>query len=171
MTQTAPKTKPVTNPIRPTNDEARTLAQSLMSEARFAALATLDANGSPLVTRVAFGLCPAGQPISLMSSLAQHSQNLAANPACSLLIGEPGPKGDPLTHPRLSLVGGGQFVDNQSREHQELARHYLGSHPRSKLYIGFADFSFVRFDLRLGNLNGGFGKAFNLTPGDLAQPG
>jgi len=159
----------MTNPIRPTDDDARALAQTLMKEARFAALATLDASGSPLVTRIAFGLCPAGQPISLMSSLAQHSQNLRLNPACSLLVGEPGPKGDPLTHPRLSLVGTARPVDNQGPEHAELATHYLRSHPKSKLYIGFGDFSFVRFSVRLGNLNGGFGKAFTLTPSDLAQ--
>ena len=169
MTSIPPQATPSTNPIRPTDDEARALAQSLMSQARFAALATLDSS-SPLVTRVAFGLCAAGQPISLMSSLAQHSQNLAANPACSLLVGEPGPKGDPLTHPRLSLVGTAQFVSNQSPEHQEMATHYLRSHPKSKLYIGFTDFSFVRFSVRLGYLNGGFGKAFTLTPDDLSPP-
>lgn len=166
MSQTPPKPAP----IRPTDDQARTLARSLMETARFAALASLDDSGAPLVTRIAFGLCPAGQPISLISGLAQHAQNLSANPACSLMIGEPGPKGDPLTHPRLSLVGKARFIDNQSTHHKEMAAHYLRSHPKSKLYITFADFSFVRFDVTLGNLNGGFGKAFTLTPKDLAQP-
>jgi putative heme iron utilization protein len=166
MSETTPKM----TPIRPTDDDARTLAQGLMQEARFAALATLDGNGCPLVTRVAFGLCPAGQPISLISGLALHGQYLRANAACSLLVGEPGPKGDPLAHPRLSLVGTAIFVDNQSSQHTELAAHYLRSHPKSKLYIGFPDFSFVRFDVQVGNLNGGFGKAFTLTPGDMAQP-
>lgn len=161
----------MTQPIRPTDTEARTLGQSLMRAARFAALATLDPAGAPLVTRVAFGLCNEGQPISLISSLAQHSRNLAANPACSLLVGEPGPKGDPLTHPRLSLVGHAQFIDNQSSTHQEMATHYLRSHPKSKLYIGFADFSFVRFCVQQGHLNGGFGKAFTLNQSDLALPG
>ncbi|EAQ44302.1 hypothetical protein MED193_09690 [Roseobacter sp. MED193] len=160
----------MTNPIRPTDDDARALARTLLAQARFAALATIDPSGAPLVTRIAFGLCPAGQPISLMSGLAQHSQNLATNPACSLLVGEPGPKGDPLTHPRLSLVGRAQFLDNQSEAHKELAAHYLRSHPKSKLYIGFADFSFVRFSVHQSHLNGGFGKAFNLTSNDLALP-
>ncbi|OIQ44270.1 MAG: pyridoxamine 5-phosphate oxidase [Roseobacter sp. MedPE-SW] len=158
----------MTTPIRPTDDDARALAQTLMAQARFAALATLDSLGGPIVTRIAFGLCPAGQPISLMSSLSQHSQNLATNPACSLLVGEPGPKGDPLTHPRLSLMGRAQFIDNQSDAHKELAAHYLRNHPKSKLYIGFADFSFVRFSVHQSHLNGGFGKAFTLTASDLA---
>ncbi|MEP2718052.1 pyridoxamine 5'-phosphate oxidase family protein [Pseudophaeobacter sp.] len=161
----------MTNPIRPTDNEARTLAKQLMGEARFAALGTVSPEGSPLVTRVAFGLCPAGQPISLISGLSQHSQMLQANPNCSLLVGEPGAKGDPLTHPRISLVGRAEAVDNQGPEHAEMAAHYLHSHPKAKLYIGFADFFFVRFALDVGYLNGGFGKAFHLSANDLAIPG
>lgn len=160
----------MTNPIRPTDDEARALAQSLMQTAGFAALATVTATGAPMVTRVAFGLCPLGQPISLISSLATHTQALLGNPAASLLVGEPGERGDPLTHPRLSLMAQARCVDNRSPQHAELAAHYLRNHPKAKLYIGFADFSFVRFEISEGLLNGGFGKAFHLTPADLAQP-
>lgn len=167
----------MTDPIRPTDNQARALARRLITQARFAALGTVDTKGQPLVTRVAFGLCPKGQPISLISSLSQHSQVLRSNPACSLLVGEPGDKGDPLTHPRLSLVGAAKFVDNQTRAHQVLAAHYLQSHPKAKLYIGFTDFFFVRFMPDAGYLNGGFGKAFHLTAADLVaaanpdQPG
>lgn len=159
----------MTDPIRPTDDEARSLAKQLMAQARFAALATVNDAGHPLVTRVAFGLCPAGEPISLISSLSLHSQFLKADPACSLMVGEPGEKGDPLTHPRLSLIAKAQFVDNQTSEHQDLSAHYLESHPKAKLYIGFADFAFVRFQVEIGHLNGGFGKAFHLSPEDLRQ--
>lgn len=159
----------MTDPIRPTDDQARSLAQSLLAQAQFAALATLTQHGAPLVTRVAFGLCPKGQPISLISSLAAHSKALHASPMASLLIGEPGPKGDPLTHPRLTLQARAYFVPNTTPEHAELAAHYLRSHPKAKIYIGFSDFSFVRFEVTAGFLNGGFGKAFNLAPTDLAH--
>lgn len=164
------KASRMTNPIRPTDDEARALAQDLMAKARFAALATLSRENSPMVTRVSFGLCPQGQPISLISSLATHSQSLAVTPLASLLIGEPGEKGDPLTHPRLTLQARARFIPNQSPEHAELATHYLRGHPKAKLYIGFSDFSFVRFDLSEGFLNGGFGKAFHLSVADLTPP-
>ena len=39
-----------------------------------------------------------------MSELAGHRQALERNGACSLLVGEPG-KGDPLAHPRVTLIG------------------------------------------------------------------
>ena len=163
--------KPImSDPIRPTDEDARQLAQSLMAEARFAALGVIDQKGCPLVTRVAFGLCPHGQPISLISTLSAHTRALKDRPVCSVMVGEPGDRGDPLTHPRLSLQGRARFVSNSGEEHQYLADHYLRTHPKAKLYIGFADFAFVRFAVEAGNLNGGFGKAFHLTPEDLSQP-
>ncbi len=48
-----------------------------------------------------------------------------------------------------------------------MAAHWLRDHPKAKLYIGFADFSFALFDVQSAYLNGGFGRAFVLTPGDL----
>jgi len=157
------------SPIRPTDDEARALARSLIAGARFAALAVLTpGTGAPAVTRIALGLDAAGLPLTLISQLSAHTRALQANPRAGLLVGEPGPKGDPLTHPRLSLDTEAEFVDRTSPGHAALRALWLASHPKSKLYIDFADFSFVRFTPLGAALNGGFGKAFVLTPQDLA---
>ncbi|MCV6587077.1 MAG: pyridoxamine 5'-phosphate oxidase family protein [Marinibacterium sp.] len=156
----------MTSPIRPTDDAARELARALMTQARFAALAVQEPGG-PAVSRVAFGLDAAGQPISLMSDLSAHSRALQADPACSLLVGEPGPRGDPLTHPRLTLQARATLIPNDTPEYEEMAAHYLRDHPKAKLYIGFSDFRFARFSVSEARLNGGFGKAFHLTSQDL----
>lgn len=155
------------NPIRPTDDSARNIAQGLLQNARFGALAVVLADGFPLVTRVAFGRSPSGQPLSLISGLAIHTRALLANPICSVLIGEPGSKGDPLIHPRLTLQAKASFVHHQSDAFSGMATHYLRDHPKSKLYIGLTDFSFVLFSVSSGHLNAGFGQAFTLTPADL----
>lgn len=158
----------MTDPIRPTDDEARALAQDLIATARFAALAVTDPEiRSPMISRVAVVPGPDGLPLSLVSDLAAHATALKADPACALLLGEPGPKGDPLTHPRLSLQASARFIRHGAPEHAALAEHYLSLQPKAKLYIGFADFSLLRFEIRRGLLNGGFGKAFKLTPADL----
>ena len=159
------------NPIQPTDDTARDLAQSLLSDARFAALAVILADGSPLVTRVAFGLSATGHPLTLVSGLAAHTRALQNNPVCSVLIGEPGNKGDPLSHPRLSLQASASFVPHSSDAFEEMAAHYLRDHPKAKLYVGLNDFSFVLFNVNTGHLNGGFGKAFTLTPTDMGLTG
>lgn len=157
------------SPIRPTDDDARALAQGLMAQARHCALATLDATGAPLVARVAFGLAGDGTPISLVSTLSHHTQALMRDPRCALLLGEPGTKGDPLTHPRLTLQARADPVQRTDPGFDPLQAGWLESHPKSRLYIGFTDFLFVRFELSQAFLNGGFGKAFTLTPTDLSQ--
>lgn len=158
----------MTNPIRPTDNEARRLAQKLIEDARFAALGFTDpASNTPMVTRISYVPSPSG-PLSLVSDLSAHTQALRRNPACAFLIGEPTEKGDPLTHPRLSLQGVAEFINHSDAEYQSLTPHYLALYPKAKLYIGFADFSFLRLQVTRGFLNGGFGKAFELTPHDLA---
>ena len=156
------------SPIRPTDDEARELARRLIDEARFGALGVRDPDsGVPMVTRVAVGTTPGGVPVTLVSDLSHHTRALKADPAASLLLGEPGAKGDPLTWPRLTLMATARFIPRDGRVHTDLAGHYLTTHPKAQLYIGFGDFSFVEFRVASAYLNGGFGKAFVLTPGDL----
>ena len=161
---------PETSPIRPTDDEARRLARALIDAARFGALATLDPSGAPLVTRVAVGTDAEGVPVTLVSDLSAHTRAMRADPRVSLLLGEPGPKGDPLTHPRLTLQARAAFVPRDGAGHAALHARWLGAHPKSKLYIDFADFSFVRLCAIGAALNGGFGRAFDLTPADLRPP-
>lgn len=158
---------PEDSPIRPTDDQARDLAKSLLTNASFAALAVNDANGFPLVTRIAFAIGPRGDAVTLVSDLSAHTQALYSNPECSVLVGEPQEKGDPLTHPRLSIQARARFVDREDPYRKELAKHYLLVRPKAKIYIGFADFNFIVFDPVRAFLNGGFGQAFELTPTDL----
>jgi putative heme iron utilization protein len=156
------------SPIRPTDAEARALARRLMDDARFGALGVIDPQtGGPLVSRVAVATNTQGAPVTLISDLSHHTRALKADPACSLLVGEPGDKGDPLTHPRLSLQGRMRFLRHGEPGHADLRARYLAIHPKAKLYIDFADFSFGLMEVEGAYLNGGFGKAFVLTPEDL----
>lgn len=156
---------PKESPIRDTDEEARAQAKALIAGANFAALAFTDTStGAPSVTRVALTRSQLGAPMTLISDLSAHTRGLRASPECGLLVGEPGAKGDPLTHPRLSISAEAKFV-----EKTEAARdHYLAQYPKAKLYFDFADFHLVEFQIRSAALNGGFGKAYNLTPEDLA---
>lgn len=156
------------DPIRPTDAEARALARNLVATSRHAALAVLDpASGAPYVSRVALGIAPGGAPVTLVSTLAQHTSALRADPRAALLVGEPGPKGDPLTHPRLSLMVRARFVARTDPGHAAIRATYLADHPKAKLYADFADFGFVLFEVEGAALNGGFGRAYRLTAADL----
>ena len=156
------------DPIRPTDDEARALARSLIAAARFGALGVIDpATGFPAVTRVALGPGPAGGLFTLVSGLSAHSRALRTDPRVSLLVGEPGPKGDPLTHPRLSLQAEALPLPPDDPRRAGTRARWLADHPKSKLYIDLPDFFFVEFRLIAGALNGGFGRAFRLDAADL----
>jgi hypothetical protein len=122
------------------------------------------------VALVGFGLSPSGEPVTLVSDLSLHTRALRANPNAALLVGEPGDRGDPLNHPRISIAVTGRFVDRSSTERELLRQAWLDTHPKAKLYIDFADFSFVVFDIRFAALNGGFGKAYVLNRADLVLP-
>lgn len=157
------------DPIRPTDDEARALARGLIAGARFGALGVLDPEtGFPAVTRIALGAGPEGGLWTLVSGLSAHSRALRADPRAGLLVGEPGAKGDPLTHPRLSLQAEAHPLGRDDPRHPAARARWLSDHPKSKLYIDLGDFFFVEFRLLSGALNGGFGRAFRLTAADLA---
>jgi putative heme iron utilization protein len=159
---------PEKDPFRAVDDAARALARRLVDEATFAALAVLDpSSGAPSVTRVALATDPSGAPVSLISTLSAHTQALLADPVCALLVGEPAERGDPLTHPRLTLHARAQFIAREAPEQPALRDHYLSQRPKAKLYIDFGDFSLVRFQITEALMNGGFGKAYKLAPGDL----
>lgn len=157
-------TEPRIDPIRPTDAEARALARSLIEAARHAALGVIDPEtGAPMVTRIALVPGPDGLPLTLISTLSSHTAALAERPDCSLLIGEPGDRGDPLTHPRLTLQARAEAADKAA-----LRDHYLRLYPKATLYYDFGDFGLMRFAPVAGLLNGGFGKAYRLAPADLA---
>jgi putative heme iron utilization protein len=147
--------------LRPIDDEARAIACGLLDSARYGALGVMI-DGAPFVTRIA--LQSRGDVIALVSTLAQHSQALQSSPRCSLLIGEPGAKGDPLTHPRLTLQAEASMLGHS----KPLRKRWLQTHPKAKLYIDFGDFGFVRFRVLAGFLNGGFGYACRLNASDLS---
>lgn len=153
--------------LREVDAEARRLAKGLVRTARFAALGTLDpADGSPAVSRVSLATAMDGAPGFLISGLSGHFANLAADQRCSLLVGEPG-KGDPLAHPRMTLIGRARRLA-AGPERDLFKARYLARHPKAALYADFPDFAFWLFDVSRASLNGGFGKAYVLSRDDLA---
>ncbi|MBW6507666.1 MAG: pyridoxamine 5-phosphate oxidase [Rhodobacteraceae bacterium] len=156
------------SPIRPTTEAACALARSLIAGAQFGALGVLHpVTGIPHVARIALAPAIGGGFLALLSGLALHSQAMAKAPVAGILIGEPGPKGDPLSHPRLSLSVTARFVPAQVATEQGLRARWLAQHPKARVYVDLPDFRFMQLAPTAAFLNGGFGKAFALTAEDL----
>lgn len=161
---------PLKDPLLPADDDARILARALLSKARHASLAVTDAEtGTPGISLIAFGLDPEGMPMTLISGLAPHLAALRAHPLAAVMVGTPGDRGDPLVHPRLMIRVKASLVPRTAPEHAALRAHWLAIHPKAKLYVDFADFAFARLMPVSALLNGGFGRAWRLTPTDLLK--
>ncbi|MER5170513.1 pyridoxamine 5'-phosphate oxidase family protein [Thioclava sp. GXIMD2076] len=158
------------DPVHEADADSRALARKLIAQSQFAAIGTLDPQtGFPHVSRIAIGTGPQGGLWSLVSGISVHARALEADPRAGILIGIPGAKGDPLTHPRLSLQVEAIPLDRLDPRHPSLRDRWLADHPKSKLYIDLGDFHFIEFRILAAQLNGGFARSYRLTPADLVE--
>jgi heme iron utilization protein len=142
--------------------DARSVAKTLARTIRSAALATIDRNtGHPFVSLVNLATDIDSSPLILISRLATHTANLERDGRASLLLAAAG-KGDPLAHPRLTLIGVFAPVGREDVDAPRLRRRFLARHPKSELYADFADFSFWRLCVASAHLNAGFARAADL---------
>ena len=95
---------------------------------------------------------------------------MIGEPRCSLLLGTPG-KGDPLAHARITLACLALRTERETPEGKRIRSRFLRRNPKSTLSADFPDFSFFRLEPQGASLNGGFGKAFELSREDLLLAG
>lgn len=141
-------------------------ARDLLRSIRVGALGTIDRNtGHPVTTLTTVATDTDGAPLILISNLSSHTANLKADGRASLLLARHG-KGDPLAHPRLTVLGAFRRVEGEE-EVKRLKARFLARNPKSQIYIDFPDFSIWRLDVAAGHLNGGFARAADIAGTDL----
>src|SRR4029077_17547994 len=92
-------------------------------------------------------------PIVLLRYLPDHSRPIAADGRVSVLFDGTQGLEQPLTGPRVTLVGRAKRTADE-----RLARRFLARHPEAGMYAGFNDFHFYRVAVERAHLVGGFGK-------------
>ena len=117
-----------------------------------AVLAT-SLNGAPYASLVLFAVDVDASPLLLLSDLAQHSRNIAFDPRVSLLLDASEGHLDPLTGPRLTLLGRALANDDP-----RCLGRFVSHHPPSAGYAGFRDFHLYRVVVERGHLVAGFGR-------------
>jgi heme iron utilization protein len=147
--------------------DPKSVAKGLLRTTRAGSLATIDRNtGHPFASLVNVATDSDGSPIILVSRLSTHTANLEADGRAALLLAPAG-KGDPLAHPRLTLIGTFTQLARDDAQEPRLRRRFLARHPKSELYAGFADFSFWRLNAVSAHLNGGFARAADLKAAEV----
>lgn len=148
------------------------VARHLLRVIRAGALATLDReSGHPFASLVTVATDHDGAPLFLLSTLSGHTANLEADPRASVLLAERG-KGDPLAHPRLTVIGtlARTGTGRAEADDRRARARFLARHPKAKLYAGFSDFSLWRMEVARAHLNGGFARAMAVEARDLLTP-
>lgn len=141
---------------------AAQVVRRLVREARFGALATLDADGGPYASLVAVASDGAGRPGLLISTLARHTQNLARDARASLLFSVGG--ADPMNSARAGLTGRLVRVEDEA-EREALKTRFIARHADAAGYSTFPDFGFYRMEIAGAHLVEGFGRIVDV-PGE-----
>lgn len=143
------------------------VAKDLLRTIRAGTLGTLDRNtGHPFASLVTVATDVDGAPLILTSRLSTHTANLEHDARASVLLSQTG-KGDPLAHPRLTVLGTFVSVPRDSADDARVRRRFLARHPKAELYAGFGDFAFWRMTVASAHLNGGFARAADLKAADV----
>ena len=133
-------------------DSPSTDAGALMRRQTSAALGTIM-DGAPYVSLVLTAFDADSAPLLLLSDLAQHSRNILADNRVSLLFDGTQGLAEPLTGPRLTVLGTAVRHDDPSA-----LERYVARHPSAARYAGFSDFHLYRVRIDRGHFVAGFGR-------------
>ena len=136
-------------------------ARLLLRAARAGTLATAR-GGQPYAALVTPATAPDLSVLLLLSSLSEHTRQLAADPRCALLVSAVATDVNPQTAPRLTITGLAEAVNDPA-----LKARFLAVHPYAALYADFADFALWRVVPMQGNFVAGFARATRLRAADL----
>lgn len=167
--------------------------RTLFARARHGVLSTLarEPKGFPFGSLVALACDEDGQPLLLLSALAEHTQNLEAASDASLLVvgdsthfpaggapritagvgeGERAARAarDALALPRVTLLGPCTRVgeEDAARSARDV---FLAAHPEATAYAGFKDFAMYRLAPVGLRYVGGFGRMSWVSAADYAR--
>jgi heme iron utilization protein len=130
-------------------------ARQFLFSTRHAILSTLSAKypGYPFGSVAPFVANHQAEPIILISTIAEHTKNIQANPRVSLLVFEGAE--DLQANARLTLIGEAIACDKNDGD---LRARYLRYLPQAANYFDMHDFMFYRIRVDQVRYIAGFGK-------------
>ena len=165
-TREAPE--PLYDPTIPTPTHAER-ARTLVARISTGTLCTLalDPEGYPYGSFVTVAF-DSGNPIFLISALAEHTRNLERDSRASLLVAEGG-AADPLANGRVTLLGLCRRVEGEGGSARTA---FFAAHPNSSYYADFSDFSFWKLKVDHVRYIGGYGRMSWISKADweAAEP-
>jgi putative heme iron utilization protein len=146
--------KPIAPLPRPSHAEC---ARSLAATYSRGTLSTLNDDGYPFGSVVLYVLDDRGQPVMLLSELAEHTKNIRRDGRASVLVSSTVmPGDDPMALPRVTLTG--SLVQVHAADLAAVRARFLDEHPSAESYVGFGDFAWWSLELDSVRFVGGYGR-------------
>ena len=130
-------------------------ARTLVARISTGTLSTLaiDPEGYPYGSFVTVAF-DAGNPVFLISALAEHTRNLERDSRASLMVAEGG-SADPLANGRVTLLGPCTRIEADLASARAA---FFAAHPNSSYYADFRDFAFWKLHVSQVRYIGGYGR-------------
>ena len=131
--------------------------RELLANERHAVLATLSASrdGWPFASVAPFALSDTGEPLLLLSDLAEHTRNIRADPRASLMVQDGASLNDPQAGGRVTILG--QVEPVLDADLINARATYVARHPPAAEYVAMADFRLYVLRVCEARFIGGFG--------------
>lgn len=138
------------------------VARRLMRTGRMATLATLDAEtgGGPYASLTLTACGHDAAPLLLLSDLARHSRNIAADDRVSLLFAKS--SREAISQGRASVIGRARLCDDPL-----LRTRFLARHASAQSFAQFTDFRLYRVEVDSVHFVGGFGNIHTLGRAEI----
>jgi putative heme iron utilization protein len=145
-------------------------ARELIQVERHGVLCTLSRQlgGWPFASLTPYAFAASGEPLFLISNLAEHTRNLRADPRVSLFIQDSSALAHPQAGARITIMGLAKEVDED--EIEDARRRYLARLPEGEGLFQMADFALFKLQIERVRFIGGFGEIFWLNPEELLLP-
>lgn len=136
-------------------------ARTLVAAASSASLGTLSDSGAPFVSLVAIVDDGTGQPLLLVSGLAEHTRNLRARPQASMLIAT---EGATMDRARVTLVGVVRWLEGADAA--KATERFVAAIPEASVWAALPDFAAARLEVQTLRYVGGFARAATIPLAD-----
>ena len=148
--------------------EKAVAARQLLNHQSVGVLSTqsVDVEGYPFGSIAPYVLDYDGQPVMLISDIAQHTRNIKQNNKVSLTIFDRYAD-DAQAAGRLTWIGDAEPINPADTE---IRRRYLRYFPSAESYFDTHDFSFYCIHLRRARFIGGFGQIFWVEAAEMLLP-
>ncbi len=143
--------------MKPSDTSLSEVARQLLRDAEVGILATHSRGhaGFPFSSLVQFALNQAGEPLLLLSGLAEHTKNLLHDPRASLFVRD-SRSGEPQAAGRVTMLGEIKLLlDEEIASAREI---FLARHPQAAAWSSFGDFRWFRLIPTASYVVAGFGQ-------------